>query len=81
MRDKCSSCGVVWPRHLKEFRQWAHTLTCAGCAAELQRRVAYAEADNDRRLDAAQRSYEAMLARRAAGLGPTAAESMRDLYG
>lgn len=79
--DKCPECGTPWPQRLKAFRAWARTLTCAACAAELQRREDWAKADVDQRMDAAQRSYDAMLARRAAGQGPTVAEAMRDLYG
>ena len=81
MRDKCPTCGTAWPAKLKAFRRWVNVVSCATCAAELERRIAWIEGVNAQYLIEAEAQFVESEARRKSGLGPTAAEAMRDLWG
>ena len=76
----CPVCRANWPYPMKLFRR-SMSPTCVACATELERRIAYYEAENAKIIAEHEQRFAAMRTQRALGLGPTAAEAMHDLFG
>ena len=77
----CSECNHDWPERLDVFRRWIKaTSSCELCVAELARRRMADETRPEAWLAKKERDFAEYAERRAAGLGPTVAEAMRDLW-